>query len=420
MGRRTATMKRVVPGEDFGKPGITRWTEQLDVNDSTSTVLAQGAPTPVTGVLPFRQSDIVFGWKWYESHAASFTANTDTVQTSQYFPYNIGQLFTLNITNLYNMVDVQSLEDLAIFNFIRPVFSSDRRGASGLKTNPLSFPYNPQTNSVSASGLTIGSTSLPLEFDIPACIWLDEYIDLTQNGDYNGTAHRVPVSPLYMSGTARDITPNLTYAALAGANTDVSPFVVTTVGGGAHFTATDTVTRRYQRVGMYGTKNPKEMPVVFNWRYAISSKRFGLGAVSQIDIPIKQVVPNGGGGQLLMVFFRFYDPAAGTGASGLPLAVTNVSNATLFYGSSLIRYQDTPTMMQDRIMDQHDILLPNGVWAWDMAIDDNRRRTNAKALNLYTTDVWAHFNFTGTLSSSAYVVVGCEILTYVLDQPVLN
>jgi hypothetical protein len=413
-----------VMGELFGLPGVTRWTEQLDLNDSATTVLAQANTVPLTGQTSFRQQDIVFGWQYLQNHVSSFTAGTDTVQTSKYFPYNLTQGFELNISNLYDLIDVQSGFDLAWFNCYRPMRGSARRGNNLLYTSPGAFPYNPQTNGVSGT-FTIASTAMQIPFDVPACIWLDEYVDLDQEGNIKGTAYRVPVSPLYMSGTAREVMPRMTFASMAGANTDSAPFVVTTVGGGAHLTCTDTVTHRWQRLGMYGSRNPRELPQVFNWRYALASKRFNVGNVAQVDIPIKSLVPNGGGGQLLSIWFRFFDPAAGTGASGLPISIntTNFTKGKLLYGSSLIRFEDTPQMMQARVYNQHDLTMPEGIWMWDMALDDsdnNNRLTNARALNLYTTDVTAHFDFATTLSSSAYCVVGTEVLTYVVDQPVIR
>ena len=411
-----------MPGELFGFPGVTRWTEQPDINDQTTTVLAQGAQVPLTGQLPFKQTDIVFGWKYFFQGVTSFVAGTDTVQTSAYFPYNLIQSFQLNITNLYNVIDVQSGIDLAIFKFLRPMLGNTTRGNSVLMTSAAPFIVNAQTNAVTFTAApTIANTTVNMEFDIPASLWFDEYVELDNNANILGVAHRVPVSPLYMSGTARDVMPNVNFAALAGSNLDTAPFVVTTVGGGAHFVASTTATHRWQRVGIYGTTNPAEMPNVFNWRYAWVSKRIAANGISQIDIPLKNVINNGGGGQVLMLFARMFDPAAGTGASGLPISVTQLTKAQLFYGSGLIRFSDLsmPAQNQARIIDQHDVLLPGGVICWDMALDNTGRLTNALALNAYTTDITVHLEFAAPTSATAYIVVGVEYLTYVIDQPVV-
>lgn len=412
----TATKQQMQPGELFGFPGITRWTEQPDRNDNTTTTLSQTAIVPLTGQQPFKQTDIVFGWKYLFQGAQTASAGTDTVVTSAYYPYNLIQQFQLNITNLYDVIDVQSGIDLAIFKFLRPMLGNTTRGNSALMTNPEPFPANAQTNAATFSTLpTIASTTVDLELDVPASLWFDEYVELDNNANILGVAHRVPVSPLYMSGTARDITPEINFAAGGGTSTDASPFVVTVVGGGAHFSFVFTATHRWQRVGIYGTTNPAEMPNVFNWRYCWVSKRVAAGGISQLDIPLKQVINNGGGGQVLMVFVRMFDPAAAAGA-GAPIAVSTVTKAQLLYGSALIRAQDIVAQNQARIIDQHDVLLPGGVLAFDLAIDNSGLITNALALNAYTTDITLHLEFS-TTSATTYFVVGVEYLTYVIDQP---
>lgn len=413
----TATKQpQVMPGELFGFPGITRWTEQPDINDNTSTVLSQTSIVPLTGQLPFKQTDIVFGWKYFfVATAAAFTQGTDVVSTSKYFPYNILQQFQLNITNLYNVIDVQSGIDLAIFKLLRPMLGNTTRGNSVIMTSAAAFIQNPATNQVTfTSAPTIASTNVSMEFDIPASLWFDEYIELDNNANILGIAHRVPVSPLYMSGTARDVMPQINFAALAGASTDTSPFVRTTVGTGTYAL---TATHRWQRVGIYGTTNPGEMPNVFNWRYAWVSKRVAMAGVSQIDIPLKNVINNGGGGQVMLVFIRMFDPAAGTSSSGLPITITQLTKIQLLYGSALIRMQDIVAQNQARIIDQHDLLMPDGVVVFDMGLDNTGRVTNALALNAYTTDITVHLEFSSPTSATAYAVVGVEYLTYVIDQP---
>jgi hypothetical protein len=418
----TATKQpQLQPGELFGFPGITRWTEQPDINDNTTSAFSQAAATPLTGQLPFKQTDIVFGWKYILSFAQTSAFGTDTVQTSVYYPYNLIQAFQLNITNLYNVIDVQSGIDLAVFKFLRPMLGTTTRGNSALMTDPRGFPISPQANAVTfavAAPPSLNSnTTVNLEFDIPASLWFDEYVELDNNANILGIAHRVPVSPLYMSGTARDVMPQEVFASGAGASTDSSLGVITTVGGGAHFVITGSFTHRWQRVGIYGTTNPAEMPNVFNWRYAWVSKRVAMGGVSQVDIPLKNVINNGGGGQVLMVFVRMFDPAAGVSGSGLPIAVTQLTKLQLLYGSALIRFQDVVAQNQARIIDQHDVLLPGGVIAFDMALDNTGRITNALALNAYTTDITIHLEFSAPTSATAYAVVGVEYLTYVIDQP---
>lgn len=418
-GTATAQAPQLEQGALFGFPGVTRWTEQADINDGITTTLSQAANVPVTGLLPFRQTDIVFGWRYIQQITNTEADGTDTVATSAYFPYNFGGPFQLNITNLYNLIDVQSMFDIATLNFIRPMIGFDQRGKAGLMTAPQAFPYNPQANLVTAGNYTRASTPLNIEYDIPASIWFDEYVELDANANIIGVAHRVPVSPLYMSGTAREVYPQATMNAAVGASFDTSPYVVTTVGGGAHISFSGSVLHKWQRLGIYGTKNPPEMPTVFNWRYAYVSRRVAVNGQQTLTIPLKSVINNGGGGQVLSISARLFDPAVGTG--GAVVNVNTLASTRLLYGSSLVRFQDNIfPFHQARIIDQHDVLLPGGMVLYDLARDYNGKITNATALNAYTTDISLELNFTSAPTTTAYAVVAVEYLTYVIDQPVLS
>lgn len=417
-GNGAATQQRqLVPGRYFGWPGVTRWTQFHDANSPLVTAIAQGTQTPMTSQTNFRAVDIAFGWRWDVAWAGTYTAGTGTLNTSQYFPYNAVGPIKLSVTNLYNALDLQSGIDLAIFNAYRP-FRKGNNFAQSVSTAPSAWPYSPQTNNVTAGNYTSASTSMLLPYWIPACVWFDEYFELDNNGTIMGPAwHNVPVTPLYMSGTARDITPEISTNAGFGANTDQGP-VVAAPAGTATFTG-GSITSNFQRIGMYATKNVEEMPRIFNWRYSLASKRITLGAVSQFDFYNKQFIPNGGGGQLMSMFIRFFDPAAGANGQGAAIDLSTVSNAQMIYGSNLIRFDDTTRENEDRFYQQHNLRLPVGTWAWDLAQDFHGNTTNAELLNTYLTDVQCHFNFGSTLSSSAYAVVGTEYLTYVTDGPVI-
>ncbi|SRR5229473_693551 len=414
-GQSPTTAKQQVPGQYFGLPGITRWLEQQDNNYGINTALATTTQTPATGYVPFRTTDIVFAWMWSLTIAQTFTAGTSVLTTSQEFPYNWVQAFQLAVSNLYDIIDVQSGFDLAIFNLLRPYRSNNVGALNTLYTSPDAFPYNPEANLVSSGSYTTASTSVLLKFQIPACAWFDEYFELDRNGQILAIFNRVPVSPFYMSGTARNVSPLITMASGSVSNLDTGP--VNIGAGTGTFTSTGVI-NKWRRIGMYGTKVPQEMPMVFNWRYALVSRRFALGAVSLVDIPLKSIINNGGGGQVLLVYFRFFDPAAAAGL-GAEIAISTITNAQLLYGSALQRFNDEPDQMEQRLFEQHNLRMPIGVWVWDLALDEDNMFTNARALNVYTTDVTAHFNFGSTLSSSAYVVVGVEYLTYVIDEPTM-
>lgn len=413
-----ASQQSVRPGEMFNLPGVTRWTEQFDLNDSTTQALAGGSSTPFTGLLPFRTTDIVFCWFWGLTINQSVTTGGTGISLSQYFPFNFVQQFQLLVSNLYDVIDVQSGIDLALFNTIRPYRMQNVGNVE--YTSPAVWPYAPETtvqpsspaNTASAFGTPYvqTSTGMLIKYQVPIALWFDEYFELDRDGSILAVANRIPVSPFYMSGTARNVTPTIVGALVNGSNNDAGPG---NLGSTGVFTSASMVSR-WRRSAMYGTKVPQEMPVVWNWRYALVSRRFFLGAVSLIDIPLKSVVNNGGGGQILSVFFRFFDPTANAA-----IDLNTIKEGKLLYGSGLIRFDDLPDQNMQRFYEQHNIRLPVGIWVWDLAQDENGRITNARTLNLYTTDVTVHFDFTGTLSTTAYVVVGVEYLAYVIDEPTI-
>ena len=420
MAKKGAVQQRqaVRPGEMFNLPGVTRWTEQFDLNDATTQTIAGPTQTPFTGLLPFRTTDIVFCWFWGITITQSVTLVGATL--SQYFPFNYVQQFQLLVSNLYDVIDVQSGIDLAIFNTIRPYRMQNVGNVE--YTSPAVWPYSPETtvqpsspaNTSSAFGTPYVQNSSPMliKYQVPISLWFDEYFELDRDGSILAVANRVPVSPFYMSGTARNVTPTIIAGPVNGTNNDAGPG---SLGTGVFTSAS--IASRWRRSGMYGTKVPQEMPVIWNWRYALVSRRFFLGAVSLIDIPIKSVVNNGGGGQILSLFFRFFDPSAAT--NGQAIDLNTIKEGKLLYGSGLIRFDDLPDQNMQRFYEQHNIRLGVGIWVWDLAQDENGRITNARTLNLYTTDVTAHFDFTTTLSTTAYVVVGVEYLAYVIDEPTI-
>jgi hypothetical protein len=124
--------------------------------------------------------------------------------------------------------------------------------------------------------------------------------------------------------------------------------------------------------------------------------------------------------QILGMFLRFWDPTLASGV-GAPIAITNIQYIQLLYGGSLYRFNDTPKTMQRRIMDQHRLLLPAGVLAWDLSLDPDGsgKLTNAYALNTLVTAsptiiiTWINGYTPG---AGAKVVVGYHELKYVVAQ----
>jgi hypothetical protein len=213
------------------------------------------------------------------------------------------------------------------------------------------------------------------------------------------------VSPQFMAGTARIVQPSITFNPGSASTLDNAPF---NIGSGTG-TFAGSVTSNFKRLGWYQPtmQNGADSPPITNWQYTLKTQRQSLSGVSKANIKLPL------NGQILSVYVRLYDPAANTGL-GAPIALSNVVEADLVYGSNLYRFQDRPAETQGRFESQHGVILPVGVLAWDMALDRRGRVTNAEALNtLNTSGIQVNLQFSGTLSATAYCVVGVEALTYV-------
>lgn len=413
------TQQKVSPGQLFGMPGVTRWTEQQENNYGLSSVESSGGATgstnilPPQGIIPFYQTDVAFGWNVQLNIVQANNAGAGgTINVSEQAPYNFFNNLKLTVNKLYNPVDLYSSYELALYNSYRQMLGPDLNAAAALWTAPTAFPAGTTSNPFTA-GYTFVGTPKVVPMEIPASLWLDEYFDLDMNGNVQGLAHRMPISPLYMSGEARIVTPSWQYASVLAPNTDLGP----TVKSGTFTTqptVSDTFTFNVVRRGIYSSNNLATMPPVYNWRLSLTSRIYSPINFSKVKIPIR-VALNPGGGQLLSLMVRLYDPTLNTNIGG-PVPLSNVSGLIMTYGSGVVKYQDTVTDMKKRVMDQHLLILPEGVILYDMALDDTLKLTNARALNLYLTDVFLEIDFSSVPSSSAYAVIFAETFTYVIDN----
>lgn len=388
------------PASLFGMPGVTRRLENKENNDGVTQALNQSSQIQQAGLQSFKQTDVIYGWQVELTHALTLTPGTGAITVSPYFPYNFLGNVQLNMQNQYSTINVESGVDLALFQTIRPMRKGDRRNALYTTTSSL---YNAATNQVALSSYTNSSTSVLTRFELPAGLWFDQYFELAADGTpLNSAPLKVFVSPQYMAGTARIVTPQLTWNPLAGTVSDGGPYTVT-----GNATIADTVTENFRRIGIYQPQGQADSPPVFNWQLVRQTKRFSLSGVSAVSLPMPL------NGQVLAVYVRMFDPAASSNL-GAPIAISSVSECDLVYGSGLFAFQDTPTDTQARYIAQHGTLLPKGVLAWDMATDDQDNITNRYALNtMNTSGIQVNLTFTGTQSSSAYAVVGVETLQFV-------
>lgn len=406
-------------GAQFGWPGHTSWYEQVENNSGQAIVLQQGAQTPATSILPLRRADTVFDLKIAHSIAQTVTANSQTITTSAYFPYNLVGPHSLSLNGKYQVYNVQSGIDIAILNAYRSWRSPQRRNT--LYAAPVALPYSAQSNLVSSGTYTDTSPTLQFALDYPLAIFFDEYFNLDSQSKITAIAHETYVSPQYFNLLGQDVLPNLNYSPLLGANTDQAPYVATGVGTAA--TASGTATLDIRRLATFGVDatQPGDQAPTWQWNYAFQSQRAALAGQSSYQIPLRAFVGNGGAGQILSFFIRMFDPAAGSGV-GAPIDLSTLSTSsgapaiTITKGNGAVLYQDSAATMQRRTFDQHDLRLPIGVILYDLALDERNHVTNARAHNLALNDLNVTLNFTSPTSSSAYAVIGVETLTYLPSQ----
>lgn len=398
-----ATTMQVAPGSLFGVPGYTRPIETIENNDGIVTTLSTTSLAPMVGLQPFMQTDVIKGWFMRNTITNTVTPGTSTITTSPYFPDNFMGAIQLNFQNQFAAIDVESGIDLALFNRMRPQRLTDYK--NDLYAQPQVSAYSAAANAVSANNYASTSTSILRAYWLPAGLQFDEYWNLADTGQVVAAPIPMFVSPQFMAGTARIVQPRITFNPGSASTVDNAPF---NIGAGTG-TFAGSVTSNFKRVGWYQPtmQNGADSPPITNWQYTLKTQRQSLSGVSKYSVkaPLN--------GQILSLYVRLFDPAA-NGGLGAPIPLTNVLECDVVYGSNLYRYQDRPAETQARFEEQHGVILPAGVLAWDLALDNRGRITNANALNtLNTSGVQVNLTFTGAQSASAYAVIGVEALTYV-------
>lgn len=466
-----APAQQIPVGSLYGLPGFTETFEQYENINNFNTTLASTTQSPFNPPASFQKTDIV---KWWELETFLTVAVTSTTQgylISPYAPWNLFQNFKLKLQGQYSPLEVESGIDLAYFQFYRPMRGKGQQAQNvvagqfvegfpsstgGTTYAPLPVPVgglnpNPAYGSNgSASGL-FGQYQVPIEgygglgyqtaagaktsniaftVELPAGIWLDQYWDLAVDGSLLPNASGVVqpvsafVSPQYMGGGERVIVPQFNYSAITPATLDQGLIVAGT--GGTVGTISGNVTVNARRIGVYSSENPAELPPVYNWQYRRSSKRYPIGAVTKVDIPITEY------GQLFSVFVRLFDPTTGVGipvdvlgsTSGVPNLTTTptgtqITKCQLLYGSNLPKFDDDMLTMQHRFINQHGFPPLNGTVIWDMLASgqDDLLTNNSRVLNTLTNaNCHVHLEFNSAPGTGTYAVIGTELLVPVSTQ----
>ncbi len=469
-----APAQQIPVGSLYGLPGFTETFEQYENINNFATTLAATAQTPFNPPASFQKTDIVKWWELETYLVLTTTSTTYPYTISPYAPWNIFQNFKLKLQGQNSPLEVESGIDLAFWQMFRPMRGKGQQSSNtlggqfpvgtlagssavtpgvltyptfGLNPNPIltfngsgtAAPWSQLQASIAqfnqlfyqSTGATGAKTStIAFNLEMPAGIWLDQYWDLAVDGSLLPNASGVVqpvsafVSPQYMGGGERVIVPQFNYAPVTPTNMDQGPIVLGT--GGTTGTTSGSVTVNARRIGVYSSENPAELPPVYNWQYRRSSKRYPVGAVTKIDIPITEY------GQLFSVFVRLFDPTTGTGlpvdilgsTAGLPNASitptgTQITKCQLLYGSNLPKFDDSVFTMQNRFIQQHGFAPLNGTVVWDMLASgqDDLLTNNSRVLNTLTNaNCHVHLEFNSAPGANTYAVIGTELLVPVSTQ----
>lgn len=412
----TGTQTAPLPGQLFDVPGIpggsTQWFNQYEDTYDLAATLPSTASKPLLGIQKFRQTDVVLNWQLEATIVQDATAGDTPLTASDYAPWNYLGTVSVLIQNQYSAITVESGIDLYIASLMRNYMRTYDRSLMG--ANPAGFPAgetafgypaaaNAQANLDWPRQYTDANHTYTLVFTLGPGCWFDSYYDLAIAGTPTSAPHSAFVSPQYMAGTTRVITPQVKLnQVISTTTTDIAPL------HGATATQSGTGTFSFRRIGVYAG-NPAVNPVVYAWQHRTKTDRYNTIAGASratIEIPLTT-------GQIMGTWLRFFDPSA-TSTAGAPIPITDLTNIQFQYGSGLLRFYGTPAEIQRLWIQQHGNLLPPGVIALDFARNERGQVTNHRLPNTLTTGgiLW-FLQWKSARSAKAYAVLGCESLVYV-------
>lgn len=408
----------MAPGSRFSIPPFTDEVEQPENNDQLVQVASASAQVAVQGVIPFMQSDVVYGWVMEVSQTSTETDGTSTVTLSPYSPFIILGPLLLNMQYQYPSISVATGFDLALVNGYRPIVPNNRglsHFAALATAPPFSDAPSSQVSQLFKNYTHNTGVSQTANFvvELPASTWFDSYYELDETGAPLSGPHNGFVSPQNMGGYARVITPSLRLNQLLGiaSGTFDQQVYFGTAGSGAMSGSLNT-TFGFSRIGVLGSLDSSVLPQPTNWQYNIAHQQISLSGVSTKQIPLNGIFA----GQIMSICMRFFDPSVANG--GAAINVTSIADILLQYGGSVVRWHgaqgNSVQRVQRRFAEQHLYIPAPGVVIIDLAMDRQGMVTNSYCLNtLRTAAVQINLTFTGALSATAYVEVTIDGLRWV-------
>lgn len=407
------------PGSRFSIPPFTDEVEQPENNDQITATPSQSAQVPVNGIIPFMQSDVIYGWIMEVTPAHTETDSTGVVTVSPYAPFiHLGPI-QLNMQYQYPSITVATGADLALINSYRP-FVPAKRGVgqfNALIASPFSGGAQPSQLFTAITHSTGVAQTPFFIMELPASVWFDSYYELDETGMPVSGPHQGFVSPQNMGGYARVVTPSIRLNQYLTQTPTVGGFDQSVYYSATNPTATTTAmttTLGFSRIGVLGSLDNSVLPQPTNWQYNIAHQQVSLAGLGKVSIPLNGIFA----GQIMSICVRMFDPTIANGGGGIP--VVNVNQVLLQYGGSVQRLNYgigtgiSVQRVQRRFAEQHLFIPPQGVIILDMAFDRYIGITNSYCLNtLRTAAVQLNIQFTGAQSASAYAEVTIEGLRWV-------
>lgn len=394
--------------QSFVPPGFGVQTayEPFFQPDTTVNEVVTLSPSIATKVQlqNFKNTDLVT--QWYLDLDLNVTAPTGTTNTvSPLAPYSAIGSINLNVQNQFYPIQTTGI-DLYIKNTMYPWYP---KALANNQTPALAPTYPvPEDRAFGYDAQTITTSSVVWEDLIPLspAMRFDSYAHIDfQSGQTvatNGSIYnRAYVGTQLMGGTNRSIFPEISFNPLVGSDSRNGLYTVT---GTQTAAASGTATLTTYRDGYYFL-GANSIPAPTNWVPVWITYPVTIGATSKWIYDLPRTF------QILGVYARFFDPSSNT-----PMAVSNVSAASIKIGSGLYLRQDNYKTNLNRLYKQTKVpnLLPQGTIGFDFAHDENGNVTNRMAINtIVTNGAQIEVDLNTPMSSQGVVYLSVMALQYV-------
>lgn len=395
------------PGALFDVPmanaSPTQYYDGVDTTDELTFSLPTAAEAPINGIQALSQTDVVLDVEVEIAISQDYVAGTgQTLTVSPWAPFNALRNISMPSQNVYASVEVSNGAYLAFVNALRPFRHTNQR--TNLFANPAGYDlasgtaYGYQNSAGQQPPLQVSAQYSTAQaaynylLRLPVGLWFDEYWPLNALGlpfttavNQQGQATEqlaspvsTFVSPLYMASANKIVQPRISVAAPYGA-ADTSPVYTTalTATGDTPSTFSGSGSLTVRRRGVRGA--PAFLPPVHAWQYQVKEDSKTIGATSKVTF-----LQDPKDGQVLSSTLVLFDPAA-NGGIGAPIPPSQIKKLTFTYGSGVIAFQGSPTVLQRRFLEQHGFLPPAGFYPLDNAMDDRGRITNRIAASQFNT-----------------------------------